>query len=143
MKLYSRKHFILGLICGLIVIYEWKHFDGATSVLWMGFFLYLMLRAIVSSLSKEACEREEAMAERDRNVRCQLLGPFGAFAEYIALALCFGGVGIYALLWPSDWGSILLFICFVAATIFAVWFNARYRELMKQEEQENNEETKT
>ena len=143
MKIYSRKNFILGLICGLIVIYEWKHFDGATSVLWIGFFLYLMLRAIVSSLSKEACEREEAMAERDRIVRRQLLGPFGAFAEYIVLALCFGGVGIYALLWPSDWGGILLFLCFVAATIFGIWFNARYWELMKREEQENNEETKS
>ena len=42
------------------------------------------------------------------------------------------------------WGSVLLFICFVAATVFGVWYNVRYRELMKQDdEQENNEETKS
>lgn len=143
MKLYSRKHFILGLICGLVIIFEGKHYDGAKSVIWIAFFAIQGFRCICAAFSKQALEREEAIRVRDRKVRRQLMGPFGAFAEYIALALCFGGVGLYALLWPSDWGGILLFICFVAATIFGIWFNARYRELMKQEEQENNEETKS
>lgn len=59
MKINRRKDFILGLICGLIVIFEWKHFDGAKSVLWIGFFLYMMIRAIWSSFLPKAAEREE------------------------------------------------------------------------------------
>lgn len=144
MKLYSRKHFILAAICILPIIYECKHFNGATSTLWVGFFLYMMIRCFMTAFSAELLEKEETTAEKDKIVRKKMLGPLWRAPLLIILGLCFGGVLLYAWLWPSDWSGALLFICFVAATVFGLWYNVRYRELMKQEEKrEDDEEAKS
>jgi hypothetical protein len=45
-------------------------------------------------------------------------------------------------LWRSDWGGILLFVCFIAATIFTLWFNVKYRTLMEREQQ-NQQDSKS
>lgn len=58
MKLYNRKYVLLALIYGLPVIYEWKHFSGARSVVWMGFFLYMGLRCLSAAFSEKRADPE-------------------------------------------------------------------------------------
>ena len=141
MKIYDRKGFILGLLCFLMIMVEAKHFDGAVSILWIGFFLYMGFTSIRQSMQEQKTEAavQEELAERDERVRKQMLGPFWRFPEMMAAGLCFVGVAAYAMLWRSEWGGILLFVCFACATVFTLWYNVKYRELMEREEndQEN------
>ena len=142
MKIYDRKGFILGLICFLMVIWEATHLDGAKSLIWIGFFSYLGFGSVRTSLSEQATAKQVELEERDEKVRRELMGPLWRFPEWISLGLCLAGVILYAVLWRSDWGGILLFVCFVAATVFALWFNVKYRDLMERERQ-NQEDSKS
>ena len=56
MKVQNRISFLFGLVCVLPIIYECKHFDGTRSALWVGFFLYLMIRCFISAFRKEKAD---------------------------------------------------------------------------------------
>ena len=142
MKIYDVKSFITALIALGAATFELFRFDGAKSVVWVFFFLYMGIRLLRSSLSEEETAKQEELEALDEKVRRELLGPLWKFPETIALGLCFVGVILYAVLWRSDWGGILLFVCFAAAMIFALWFNVKYRDLMERE-QDNNENAKS
>lgn len=143
MKLYSRKHFILGLICGLVIIFEGKHYDGAKSIIWIAFFTVTGLRCICAAFSKQALEREEILAVREKRV-LQKMGPIWKVPVLVMLAPILAGAVAFSLLWPSSISGVMLFAGMVGALAAAVWFRVRYNELMEQEkqkeEQENNEE---
>ena len=142
MKIYDVKSFITALIALGAAAFELFRFDGAKSAVWIFFFLYMGIRLIRSSLSEEATAMQEEMEELDEKVRRELMGPLWKFPEHIALGLCLLGTVLYAMLWRSDWGGILLFVCFAAAMMFALWFNVKYRTLMEREQQ-NDENTKS
>lgn len=59
MKIYSRVQFIMGLLCGLCAIHAWKNFDGSQSYIWIGFFIYLMLKCMIAAFSKSKDNNEE------------------------------------------------------------------------------------
>jgi len=59
MKLYSRTMFVMGLLCGLGAIHAWKHSDETQGFIWIGFFLYLMLRCLLTAFSKPKDNNEE------------------------------------------------------------------------------------
>lgn len=146
MKLYSRKHFILGLICGLLIIFEGKHYDGAKSVIWIAFFTIQGFRCIYAAFSKQTLEQEEVLAVREKRV-LEKMGPLWKIPMLVVGAPILAGAAAFSLLWPSDIGGILLFVGMIASLAAAIWFRVRYNELMEQEErkeeQENNEETKS
>ena len=56
MKIYGRKQFLLGFVCGLLALFEYKHYAGATSVIWIVFFLYLGVRLIWTACFKDLRE---------------------------------------------------------------------------------------
>ena len=56
MKLQNRMCFLMGMVCILPIINECKHFDGVRSALWVGFFLYMMLRCFVTAFKKEKAD---------------------------------------------------------------------------------------
>lgn len=142
MKLYSRKHFLLGMVCILPVIYEFKHYTGGESVIWIGFFLYLMVRCIMTAFSAERLEQDEANAQRDRKIRKMLLGPIWWIPPVLLmLAPMLAGAVIFAL-WPSELSGVVIFIGIVAAVAFTLWYNVRYRELI-QKESDHDEEQKS
>lgn len=141
MKIYDIKSFLVALIAFGAAAFELFRFDGAKSAVWIFFFLYMGIRLLRSSLSEEATAMQAELEERDEKVRRELMGPLWRFPEYIALGLCLVGVVLYGVLWRSDWGGILLFVCFAAAMIFALWFNVKYRTMMEREQQ-NQDDTK-
>ena len=56
MKIYDIKSFLVSVIAILAAGYELFRFDGAKSVVWIFFFLYMGIRLLCSSLSSEAKE---------------------------------------------------------------------------------------
>ena len=143
MRLYSRKHFLLAMVCILPIIRECKNYDGAMSLLWIGFFGYMMVRCIITSFSKELVEKDEANAELDRRVRQMLFGPLWKVPPILfMLAPIFVGAILFSVLWPSEWAGIVLFFGMVGSVVLALWFNVKYRDLMEREQQ-NNEDAKS
>ena len=142
MKIYDIKSFLVALIALGAAVFELFRFDGAKSAVWIFFFLYTGIRLLRSSLSEVETAKQEELEALDEKVRRELLGPLWRFPVEIALGLCFMGGGLYGLLWRSDWGGVLLFVCFAAAMVFTLWFNVKYRTLMERE-QENQDDTKT
>ena len=140
MKIYDIKSFLVALIALGAAVFELFRFDGAKSAVWIFFFLYTGIRLLRSSLSEVETAKQEELEALDEKVRRELMGPLWRFPEYIALGLCLIGVVLYAVLWRSDWGGILLFVCFAAAMVFALWFNVKYRTLIERE-QKNDEKS--
>lgn len=141
MKLYSRKNLILGLICCLCIIFEYKHFDGGKSVLWIAFFAYTGFRCIRASFSKEAYEQEEELTEREKRVMEQM-GPLWRIPALVILAPPLAGAVVFSLVWPSSWGNVALFLGLIGAIALGIRFRMRYNELMEQEKQ-TDEHTKS
>lgn len=56
MKLQNRISFLLGMVCILPIINECKNFEGVRSVVWIGFFLYMMLRCFATAFKKEKAD---------------------------------------------------------------------------------------
>lgn len=141
MKLYSRKNLILGLVCCLLIIFEYKHFDASRSVVWMAFFGFMAFRLIRAAFNKDAYEQEEAESEREKKVT-RKLGPLWRFPALVILTPPLAGVGIYALVWPSQLGAVALLFGLIGAAALGIRFRMRYNELMEQEKR-NDEETKS
>lgn len=141
MKLYSRKNLILGLVCCLLVIFEYKHFDSEKSVVWMAFFGYMAIRNIHTAFNAEASAKEEASMEREKRVLAQL-GPFWRFPAMVILAPTLLGAAAFGLMWPSRWGNGALFLGLMGSVALGIRFRMRYNELMEREKH-NDEETKS
>ncbi|MBQ5672403.1 MAG: hypothetical protein IIV43_08645 [Oscillospiraceae bacterium] len=58
MKLQNRICFLLGMVCIFPIINECKNFEGTKSALWVGFFLYMMIRCFVTAVT--AFKKEKA-----------------------------------------------------------------------------------
>lgn len=56
MKLQNRICFLLGMVCILPIINECKNFERTKSALWVGFFLYMMIRCFVTAFKKEKAD---------------------------------------------------------------------------------------
>ena len=141
MKLYSRKHFLLAMVCILPIIHECKDFEGAKSVLWAGFFLYMMIRCIMTAFSAEMVEQDKKNAHIDRKVRKRIFGPLWRIPPIVfMLAPLLIGAFAFSLLWPSDWANLLMFLGMAGSWIFTVWFNVRYRNVRELEEKNEQEE---
>lgn len=136
MRLYSRKCFLLAMVCILPIIRECKSYDGAKSLVWIGFFGYMMIRCMMTAFSKELAELDEANAEKDRRVRQKLFGPLWRVPPVLfMLAPIVAGALVFSVLWPSEWAGVLLFLGMVVSLVFTIWFGMKYRDLMEQEEQ--------
>ena len=141
MKLYSRKHFLLGLVCILPIINELRNFEGAKSVLWAGFFLYMMIRCFMTAFSAEMVEQYEKNAHIDRKVRKRMFGPLWRVPPIVfMLAPLLIGAFAFSILWPSGWANFLLFLGMAGSLIFTLWSNVRYRDLRDVEEKNEQEE---
>ena len=140
MKLYSKRNLFFGLLWTAMLIHQIVFYKGYVSLPWIFLGGYYGFQCIRAAFSKEAMDKAEQMAVLDEIARKRLMGPFWRFPEGVALALCLVGVVAYSALWErfEGLGQFLLIVCFVAATVFAVWYTARYRELLQQLEQEAN-----
>lgn len=58
-KLYNQPLLVVGLLCGLGAIHAWKNLGGNEGVIWIGFFLYLMLRCVLTAFTKPKENNEE------------------------------------------------------------------------------------
>ena len=52
MKIHNRPQFILALFCILPIIYEYKHYAGESSWVWIGLYGFIMIRALIRSFIK-------------------------------------------------------------------------------------------
>ena len=138
MRLHSRKHFLLGLVCLLPIIHEYKNFDGAKSVVWITFFVVMGVRSIRTAFSRELLEEEKILAERERRV-LRRMGPLWKIPILVLLAPIIVGAAAFSLLWPSEWANVLLLIGMIASFALAIWFRVRRDELMKQEKEKDEE----
>ena len=143
MRLYSKKYILLGLVCILFIIYSCKNYDGAVSLLWIGYFGYMMIRCFITAFSPKLIEKDEANAEMDRIVRQKLFGRLWVIPPvvFMLLPILLGALG-FALLWPSEWAGVLPFLGMAGSVVFALWFNVKYRDLTEREQQ-NQEDTKS
>lgn len=140
MKLYSRKNLILGLVCCLLVIFEYRHFDASKSIVWMAFFGFMAFRLIRAAFNKEAYEQEEEAMEREKRIKEQM-GILWRFPALVILAPPLLGAVVYALVWPSQLGAVALFLGLAGSVALGVLYRRRYNELMEQEKQKEENES--
>ena len=60
MRITSKPRFLLGAVCILPIIHECRNYGGTTSALWVGFFLYMMLRCFYGAFRKNENENEKS-----------------------------------------------------------------------------------
>lgn len=65
MKIYHKTCFFLGVVCVMPIIHECKNFEGIKSVIWTGFFLYMMICCFVTAFSEESSVRNEPNVWQD------------------------------------------------------------------------------